>query len=537
MAEDIANYTSSKVRQALSDAEKYQLFTSKSLRPGYDYKYVPRLEYGKQRRFQFDWLTRFEWLVFSVKDNGGYCLPCVIFGKGQDGIDLGILVSRPMTKFTKAVSTTLPNHQDKESHKNAVTMAAHFLEVMQRKREAVNLTIDQGLAARVATNRLKLKAIVDTVLLCGRQNIALRGHRDNHTDVEADPTANHGNFLAILDYAVKRGDKVLAEHLRTASGNATYTSSMIQNEIIGIIGDHIRDSILKNVKEAKWFTVMADEVTDASNKEQLSIVLRYVSPDDGNIREDFMDFIECDAGVTGEALSEKRLGCLGRYGLDLNLMRGQCYDGASNMSGKNKGAATIISNKHKLALYLHCASHSLNLAVVSSLEETFIRNMMGVVRRAGTYFDAHPKRQKALEQAIEETQPSSSKTKLGDLCRTRWVQRLDALEVFETLHPSVVACMERICEDGAKKWSADSLTDAKGLLLSMTTTDFICALVITNRCMGYLRGLTYSLQAEAKDVVEAVADVDSVVNALDDVRKNVESYHKDWYEEAGKMCT
>ena len=120
-----------------------------------------------------------------MKDNGGYCLPCVIFGKGQDGIDLGILVSRPMTKFTKAVSTTLPNHQDKESHKNAVTMAAHFLEVMQRKREAVNLTIDQGLAARVATNRLKLKAIVDTVLLCGRQNIALRGHRDNHTDVEA----------------------------------------------------------------------------------------------------------------------------------------------------------------------------------------------------------------------------------------------------------------------------------------------------------------------------------------------------------------
>ena len=162
---------------------------------------------------------------------------------------------------------------------------------------------------------------------------------------------------------------------------------------------------------------------------------------------------------------------------------------------------------------------------------------MGVVRRAGTYFDAHPKRQKALEQAIEETQPSSRKTKLGDLCRTRWVQRLDALEVFETLHPSVVACMERICEDGAKKWSADSLADAKGLLLSMTTTDFICALVITNRCMGYLRGLTYSLQAEAKDVVEAVADVDSVINALDDVRKNVESYHKDWYEEAGKMCT
>ena len=73
------------------------------------------------------------------------------------------------------------------------------------------------------------------------------------------------------------------------------------------------------------------------------------------------------------------------------------------------------------------------------------------------------------------------------------------------------------------------LTDAKGLLLSMTTTDFTCALVIMNRCLRYLRGLTYSLQAvQAKGVLEAVADVDSVTNALDDVRKNVESYHKDW---------
>ena len=85
--------------------------------------------------------------------------------------------------------------------------------------------------------------------------------------------------------------------------NSTYTSSTIQNEIISIIGDHIRSSIIDNVKRARWFTVIADEVTDVSNKEQLSLVLRYVNPDDDQLREDLTDVIECRTGITGKELS------------------------------------------------------------------------------------------------------------------------------------------------------------------------------------------------------------------------------------------
>ena len=44
--------------------------------------------------------------------------------------------------------------------------------------------------------------------------------------------------------------------------------------------------------------------------------------------------------------------------------------------------------------------------------------MMGTVDRVSTFFAAHPKRQKALDKAISETQPESSIKKLKDLCRT-----------------------------------------------------------------------------------------------------------------------
>jgi hypothetical protein len=88
--------------------------------------------------------------------------------------------------------------------------------------------------------------------------------------------ANHGNFVALLNFRIEAGDTVLQEHLSTAARNATYTSNTIQNQIITVLADQVTTSIIDKVEAAKWFTVIADEVTDASNREQLSIVLRYV---------------------------------------------------------------------------------------------------------------------------------------------------------------------------------------------------------------------------------------------------------------------
>ena len=44
--------------------------------------------------------------------------------------------------------------------------------------------MNQAMADRVASNRQKLPSIIKTIMFCGRQNIALRGHRDNVTDLE-----------------------------------------------------------------------------------------------------------------------------------------------------------------------------------------------------------------------------------------------------------------------------------------------------------------------------------------------------------------
>ena len=61
--------------------------------------------------------------------------------------------------------------------------------------------------------------------------------------------------------------------------------------------------------------MISDEVTDVSNKEQLSLVLRYVDLDTLLVREDLIGFVECNTGITGRELANKITSSLQAFSL------------------------------------------------------------------------------------------------------------------------------------------------------------------------------------------------------------------------------
>ena len=134
--------------------------------------------------------------------------------------------------------------------------------------------IQQRANKNAKDNQEVLKAISDVVITLGKQGLAFRGHRDDRRFHE-DEANNPGNFVAITKLH-SRANETLQKHLASHAKNASYISKTIQNELIEICGEIIREEILKEVKDAKWFAVMADETRDISNEEQLAIVLRYV---------------------------------------------------------------------------------------------------------------------------------------------------------------------------------------------------------------------------------------------------------------------
>ena len=70
--------------------------------------------------------------------------------------------------------------------------------------------------------------------------------------------------------------------------------------------------------------------------------------------------------LSGKELASTVLKSLSQIGIDVSKMRGQGYDGGAAMSGRLNGAQVHIREVILTALYVHCAAHSLNLAVSNS---------------------------------------------------------------------------------------------------------------------------------------------------------------------------
>ena len=323
-----------KTERDLTDSEKLFLLNHHFL-PGASYRF-PIHTFGRQsRRFQSIWLAKYNGLVYSQVADGGYCKYCVLFAQCEASFSaFGTLVNRPLTNFKKA-SNILNNHfgcKGRKSHQIAVKKAKAFCDVMTNQVKSIDQQLNSQHAQIAALNREKLRSIAATIIFCGKQAISLRGHRDDWPALlERDDDAhNTGNFHALLQFRVDAGDQVLKEHLKTAQQNAMYTSKTIQNQMMVICGELLRNKILTDVKVTQFFSVIADEGTDVANNEQLSISLRYLN-DDGP-QERFLGFHKCQTGVSGEAIAGDILEQLANWQLDPRFLRGQAYDGAGAMA-------------------------------------------------------------------------------------------------------------------------------------------------------------------------------------------------------------
>ena len=128
-------------------------------------------------------------------------------------------------------------------------------------------------------------------------------------------------------------DPILKIHLSVigfSPGNAKYTSGEVQNVIIDIMGDDtILTGITDRVKGARFYSIMADEVT-THNVEELAMCLRYVD-ENKEVQEDFVGVIKL-LRIMDEAISTQILNQLEALGLYPASIRGKGYDGASNKS-------------------------------------------------------------------------------------------------------------------------------------------------------------------------------------------------------------
>jgi hypothetical protein len=235
----------------LSDAIKIVLLEKHWMPPpNYVFPHNVVVKQGKPtKKFaQRSHLEKYYWLVLSHKDKGLYCKYCALFASSSATVDLaranpGRLVKEPLKVFDNLLGEKglLTLHQRNRYHQVSVESGKNLLARYYKPELDIANQISTQRMAKVVENRDRLRPIIKTIIFCGRQNIPLRGHRDDgqfcntNSDYTNDSvvSASEGNFRALLKFRIDAGDTVLQRHLSTSSSKAKLCYRHMQRENSG----------------------------------------------------------------------------------------------------------------------------------------------------------------------------------------------------------------------------------------------------------------------------------------------------------------
>ncbi|XP_074314652.1 uncharacterized protein LOC141649882 [Silene latifolia] len=151
--------------------------------------------------------------------------------------------------------------------------------------------------------------------------------------------------------------------MKKRSGNLQLTSPGIQKDIVNAISLETLKVIFEELGD-DFFAILVDESSDVSYKEQMAIILRFVNKE-GILVEHFVGITHV-TNTSAISLKSAIDELFDEYKLSLSRVRGQGYDGASNMRGQFGGLKALIQKDNSSAHYIHCFAHQLQLTLVAT---------------------------------------------------------------------------------------------------------------------------------------------------------------------------
>ncbi|XP_019087365.1 PREDICTED: zinc finger MYM-type protein 1-like [Camelina sativa] len=367
---------------------------------------------------------------------------------------------------------------------------------------------------------IRLNASIDVSRHLLHQGLPFRDHD------ESDESANRGNFLELLKYTAGQNEVVKKVVLNNAPKNNQMTSPPIQKDIVHCFAEEVTKSIIEEI-DNDVFGLLVDESTDVSYKEQMAVVFRFVDKY-GIVKERFVGVIHV------KETSSLSLKCaidslFAMYGLSMKKVRGQGYDGASNMKGEFNGLRSLVLKESSSAYYVHCFAHQLQLVVMAVAKKHFevgeffdmISVLLNVVGASCKIKDMiRENYRKIVEEGINngEIKTGTGLNQEISLQRpgnTRWGSHYKTLLRLVELFSYVVKVLEYIqdeCTDSTKR------QQAYGILKYFHTFDFVFYLHLMLFVMGLTESLSKALQRKNQDILNAISLVESTKSQLQKLR-------------------
>ena len=289
----------------------------------------------------------------------------------------------------------------------------------------------------------------------------------------------------------------------------------------------VKAAIVEEIKKSKYYAVSIDSTPDISHVDQLTVIIRYVNID-GIPIERFVGFVPIKRH-DGEYLFDVLSHFLSENGINIMDCRGQSYDNASNMSGIYSGVQARFCEVNRLAEWIPCAAHSLNLVGVTAAECCLEAvNFFGIVQSLYNFLSGSPQRWSKLIDNLPSKVPV-----LKSLSETRWSARSDATKALTLNYQYTKQALIDITKSDRQLPTA--IHDAKSLVkkLEKLNTPLMC--VIWNDILENMNRINKALQEPGIEIGSVVSNYETLQKYLTSLREH--SKFDNFEEQAKSMVS
>ncbi|KAL6518995.1 hypothetical protein OROHE_017419 [Orobanche hederae] len=480
----------------------------------------PQTAFGeerKMRRFNPEWFKQHgDWIEYSVELDAAFCFFCYLF-KDETYSGGKAFVSGGFNTWSKPQS--LKKHlgtSHASSHNEAIRSFCRF----KNQKASISYGLSKQSSLVKGEYRLRLETSIGALRYLMQQGLPARGHNESETSL------NRGNFLELLKCFANRDAEVKKVVLENAPQNCQMICPDVQKDIINCFANLTTKMLLEEL-DGDLFSILADESADIVDKEQLALCLRYVNKK-GEVKERFLGivFLEDTSSLT---IKTKIQSLLMFQSLSWSRVRGQGYDGASNMQGSINGLKALILKESPCAYYIHCFAHQLQLTLIAVAKKNkfcgWLFDMLAILLNL---VGGSPKRIVVLRkkqaehllEALESGECESGKglnqelglSRPGD---TRWSSHFKTISNVLALYPSIIDVLDAIRKiDGSDGFKVDAV------MVGLESFDFVFIAHLLVAIFGYTNQLNMALQKREQDIVNAMTFVDVTRGQLQKMRNS-----------------